>query len=269
MRVPTDGGLVYFKASAAPLRHEPAVAAYLAERHPELVPPPLAVDAERGWMLMADAGSVLRDLVAAEHDVSRWLDVLPAYGRLQVDLADATDHLLALGVPDMRLAVLPSRYETLLDELEREGAAAPELRRGRESIPRVAELSAKLASCGMAETIQHDDLNDGAIFARDGRYRILDWGDACISHPFFSMSVALEGVIAWGPDDVEQSVDVTPYRDAYLTSFTDGRDAREAQAALQLAIRLGWACRAVNGHVAGIDPAPTWTRLRMFLDGRP
>ena len=34
---------------------------------------------------------------------------------------------------------------------------------------------------GIAETIQHDDLNDGAVYVRDGRYVILDWGDACVS----------------------------------------------------------------------------------------
>src|SRR3972149_5204157 len=42
----------------------------------------------------------------------------------------------ALGAPDMRLATLPSRYAALLDDLGRDGADAPELRRGRESIPR-------------------------------------------------------------------------------------------------------------------------------------
>jgi hypothetical protein len=38
-------------------------------------------------------------------------------------------------------------------------------------------------------------------------------------------------------------------------------------AASELAPRLGWACRAVNGHVRGEDKA-TRARLRMFLDGR-
>jgi len=35
-----------------------------------------------------------------------------------------------------------------------------------------------------------------------------------------------------------------------------------------VALRLGWVCRAVNGHVPG-DEERTFTRLRMFLDGRP
>jgi hypothetical protein len=39
-------------------------------------------------------------------------------------------------------------------------------------------------------------------------------------------------------------------------------------AAATTAMRLGWAARAVNGHIPG-DDKPTLTRLRMFLDGRP
>ena len=32
-------------------------------------------------------------------------------------------------------------------------------------------------------------------------------------------------------------------------------------------MRLGWVCRAVNGHLPS-DPGMTHTRLRMFLDGQ-
>lgn len=268
-RVRTNRGQVYFKASAPAYRHEPAITAYLAARRPDLVPPPLAADAERGWMLTMDAGTALRELVEAEHDVSRWLDVLPAYGHLQVELAGAVDDLLALGTPDMRLAVLPSRFMALLDDLAADATMATDLGRLRNAVPRVTEMSAKLASYGIAETVQHDDLSDGAVYASDDGYRILDWGDVCVSHPFFSMSVTLEGVIAWGPDDVQGSVDVAPYRDAYLGPFAQGPDPRELRAGFELAVRLGWVCRAVNGHEPGTDPGSTWTRLRMFLDGHP
>jgi hypothetical protein len=95
----------------------------------------------------------------------------------------------------------------------------------------------------------------------------MDWGDACISHPFFTLSVTLEGVLSWGLDDVENSVDTAPFRDAYLAPYVE-RHGGDLVAATKLALRLGWACRAVNGHVPG-DATATETRLRMFLDGRP
>jgi hypothetical protein len=72
--------------------------------------------------------------------------------------------------------------------------------------------------------------------------------------------------IAWGFDGVEDSVDTTPCRDAYLDPFGAVYDA-DLIAASELAPRLGWACRAVNGHVRGEDKAAR-ARLRMFLDGR-
>jgi hypothetical protein len=105
-------------------------------------------------------------------------------------------------------------------------------------------------------------VHDAQIFVRDGRWLFSDWGDAVVSHPFFSMSIALEGVIAWGLDDVEGSLDVGPFAAAYLEPF-----GRVADGALELALRLGWACRTVGiweqaaffapkereEHVAGLD----------------
>lgn len=260
LRVPTADGDVWFKANAPGLRHEGALLRLLASRRPDLVPEPLALDLGRGWILMRDAGTRLRELSAVEGSLDRWPDVLPRYAELQLALAGDVDELLALGVPDLRLAQLPHRYERLLDELRGE-----ELPRYRAAVPRIRELCAELARYGIPETLQHDDLHDGQVFVRDGAYRIIDWGDAVVSHPFFTLSVTLEGVIQWGLDDVEGSIDTAPFRDAYLRPFGAERDLRPA---VDLALRLGWVCRAVNGHAAGHEePERTHTRLRMFLDG--
>ncbi len=260
LRVPTDAGAVWFKANADALRHEAALVSLLSARRPDAVPPLLAADLGRGWMLMADAGESLRTVVPRERDLSAWLEVLPLYASVQLDLAGDVDELLALGAPDLRLATLPERYERLVTELDVE-------ERFRGAVPRVAELAEELAAYGLPETIQHDDLHDGQVFVRDGRYLLMDWGDACVSHPFFTLSVTLEGVLAWGLDDVESSLDTAPFRDAYLAPFA-ARYGEEIVAAVPAALRLGWACRAVNGHVPG-DDGPTVTRLRMFLDGTP
>jgi hypothetical protein len=266
LRVPTPEGDVYFKANAPELRHEAAVVGLLAGRRPDCVPGLLAVEPGRGWMLMADAGMQLRQLVQQERRLSRWLDVLPLYAGVQLDVADAAGELLAAGAPDLRLAVLPRRFEELLDGL----GALPEGERSRlrGRIPQVAELCHELAGFGLAETIQHDDFHDGQVYVREGRYLLLDWGDACVSHPFLTLAVTLEGAIAWGVDDVQGSVDVTPYRDAYLEPFLRAGGGADLSRAVEIALRLGWACRAVNGHVEG-DLDRTRTRLRMFLDGRP
>ena len=262
MRVPTDRGDLYFKANAPDLTFEAGLVNLLSKRRPNCVPRLLAVDLDRGWMLMSDAGQRLREIVERERDLSRWLEILPLYAQVQLDLSGDVDEMLRLGVPDLRLAILPDRFEQLLDELV---DLPPDLdRRLAASVPRVRELRDELAAFGVPETIQHDDFHDGQIFVRDSRYLLLDWGDSCISHPFFTLAVTLDGQLAWGLDDVEGSVDVLPFRDAYLDPFGT---AEELAAAAEIARRLGWACRAVNAHGAD-SPADTEARLRMFLDGR-
>ena len=267
MRVPTSGGDVFFKANAASQEFEAALVTLLASRRPDCVPPLLGADLERGWMLMGDAGTRLRELVAEERSLACWLDVLPLYAGLQMDLAGQIDDMLAAGVPDLRLAHLPEVAEAMLDDLA--APSADEARRTGEALPAVREDCARLASFGLPETIQHDDLHDGQVFVKDGRYLLLDWGDACVSHPFFTLAVTLDGFIAWGIDDVEDSEDTAPYLDAYLDPFA-GYDRAELVAAATIARRLGWLCRAVNGHQGGMeDVEHTLVRLRMFLDGRP
>jgi hypothetical protein len=270
LRVPTDLGDMYFKANGGVQHHEAALVALLAERRPDCSPPLLACDLERGWLLMGDAGTPMRELIESERQLARWLDVLPLYAGIQIDLAESAEELIRLGTPDLRLGTLPAQYEQLIDQLD--GVPPDELARLRASVPTVADLCLELADYGVPETLQHDDLDDEQVYVRDGRYLVLDWGDACVTHPFFSMSVTLEGVISWGVDDVRGAVEVEPFRDAYLAPFARDFDTADLVAACSIALRLGWVCRAVNGHRKHggdeyVDSEHTRVRLRLFLDG--
>lgn len=267
LRIPTDGGDVWFKANMPGLEHEARLVAVLAERRPDCIPPLLAHDPESGWMLMGDAGTRLRELVEAERELTRWLDILPLYAGVQVDLTPAADELVALGVPDIRLETLPGQAEALLGEV---AGLEPDVRsRLAAALPEIRELSAELASFGVPATVQHDDFHDGQIYVRDGDYLLLDWGDACVSHPFFSLAVTLDGVLSWGVDDVEHSEPTEPYLHAYLRPFAAAHGEDGLVAATTIARRLGWVCRAINGYLAPFETEQTGRRLRMFLDGTP
>ena len=137
------------------------------------------------------------------------------------------------------------------------------------------EACRQLAALGIPETIEHGDLHDGQVFVRDGAYRFADWADATVSHPFFTMSVTLEGVLAWGIDDIQGSHDTRAFASAYLEPFTRYAPQRELEAGLATACRLGWISRALS-TLASVDRYPTDDRpkqveraavhLRMFLD---
>jgi Phosphotransferase enzyme family len=265
IRLPTSRGDVYFKATMPALRHEVALTEVLAARRPDCIPQLLASDRTRGWMLMEDGGTRLRDLITTESELRRWLDVLPLYASVQIDLTADTDELLALGVPDLRLTTLPGAIEALLGEIT--DVSGQERQRLETALPEVKEMCDELASAGIPETIQHDDFHDAQVYVRDDRYLLLDWGDACISHPFFSLAVTLDGVIAWGVDDVENSIATEPFRDAYLEPFR-ARTTSDLVALAQTARRLGWLCRAVNSRAWQTSDEGTLLRVRMFLDGR-
>ena len=87
MRVPTADGPVWFKANEEAQKHEAALVVCWRAERPDAVPPLARGDLERGWMLMADAGERLRELVARERSLARFLDVLPLYASVQVDVA--------------------------------------------------------------------------------------------------------------------------------------------------------------------------------------
>jgi Phosphotransferase enzyme family len=258
IKVPTAHGPAWFKANTEELAHEALVTHLLAQRVPDRVPPLIADDPDRGWMLMEDAGTRLREVIADERDMSRWVDVLDGAADVARAMEPDVERLVAAGVPDRRLAVLPDRYAELVDSADVE-------QRFRDAVPRVREMAEELASYGVTETLQHDDLHDGQVFVKGERQLILDWGDAVVSHPFFTLSVTLEGVIAWGLEDVEGSVDIAPLAAGYLQRYAPDRP--DLADAIPLALRLGWACRATNATMVE-DAQSTRNRLTMFLDGR-
>ena len=236
LRVPTDGGNLFFKASAPGFDHEAAVLDVLVPLAPELLPRVVAADLGHGWLLLGDAGERLRE----RPDAASWADILVRYADLQRAAAPHADRLVALGVPDCRLAALPARYAAL----------------GGTEASVVADLCDELGSLGVPETIQHDDLHDGQVFVGDG-VRILDWGDSCVSHPFLTLAVT-------GQFADEAAVD------AYLERWLDVAPHARLRGAIAPAKRLAGIPRARTwAHLSELPDE--WgfqspERIRFWLD---
>jgi hypothetical protein len=228
LRVPLADGVAWFKACAPVQAFEPRLTAELFARWPDRVTEVLGHDEERAWLLLADAGTPIR---VFGNPPEAWLVALPLYAELQRgEAAHAHDHL-AHGVPDLRVATLPARYEGLLQlDLPLE---SDEIDRFRSFAPRFAELCGELAAYDLSETVQHDDLHMANVYARDERLRMLDWGDASISHPFASLVVTFRFL-----EERNKLPSADPWfvrlRDAYLEPWGNG-----VVGAFALAFRVG------------------------------
>lgn len=235
----TTGGPVWLKAPGPATVFEVALYALLGEVCPDRVPRPIAVDRARGWILLPDGGPVV-----GGHDdlVDTLVTVLPQYGQLQRDLAPHADDLVAMGVADMRPAVMPTRFDEAVAVVEEQGHRVDGVREMRATFAGWCE---RLGKSPVAASIDHNDLHPWNIFFTKGQARFYDWGDAVVAHPFASMLVALAVVrrqLGVGVDDRA----VTRPRDAYLEVWGDVAPRSALVAEQELACWVGKVARALT-----------------------
>jgi len=253
LTIPTDGGLLYFKATAPYLGYEPVLTDFLSSIRPDVMPDLLAIDQNRGWMLMRDSGTPLRTFIKTEKSVERWQEIMPLYVGLQKELSPRLNEILALGVPDRRLKVLPPLFARLVkDERsllldQAESLTSDEYRRIKASVGEFEKMCLALDSFGIPATLHHDDFHDGNLFIQNERVIFTDWGESAITHPFFTLVVMLRGA--------GNSLDLKPdapelawMRDWYLSPWTDYASLNELQPAVKLAERIGLVNRALTWH---------------------
>jgi hypothetical protein len=274
IRVPTSAGDLWFKAGNAAQAFEAGVISVLARRRPDLVPTLVAANPRRGWMLQRDGGTLLREIVDGT-DQGVWTEILPRYAELQMDVAADREELLGAGAPDRRLALLPAQFEEVLGE--RAALASlndEEIGRLHALVPQIEEESERLAGFGLPETIQHDDLHDGQVFVCDGRYVFFDWGDSCVSQPFFTLVVTL-AVLAHRLGVEHDAPEVDRFRAAYLEPWTRFGSQADVEEAAALAYRLGVLCRgltwarivsALAPPISAEDADAVPERMRMLLE---
>ena len=253
MRLATEDGAFFFKAGAPVQAFEPALLGFLAAWRPADTQPLLAADPGRGWALMPDGGPTLRQASGEQPASAVWRRFLRQYAELQLASVEQVDFLLELGVPDRRLPLLPAAYQEILNDAElplvamEDGLSQEEhdqlLGLGRQ----VDELSRALAAFGIPPALEHGDLHDANIFAGSSRPVFFDWGDASITHPFFSLLIPLR-MFAYKlglPDDAPQLV---PLRDEYLSAWASFASLPELRQAWALAEHLGIFVRAINWY---------------------
>jgi Phosphotransferase enzyme family len=237
LRAPTATGDVFLKAVPdSPLFvNEPVVTTALAALFPDHVPAPLAVDAERRWLALADFGAELEwDTPDAVRE-----DVLRTFARLQIEAASQVDRLLEAGCLDRRLPWLADQAERWLPAIEETGRlpgidaatwlSRDELAELRAAVPHLTAICAELATYVVPPSLVHGDLHLGNVALGPRGYLFFDWTDAGVAHPFLDL------LTFFHEDEEEIEGPLRDrLRDAYLSEWT----AFEAPERLRRAWRL-------------------------------
>ena len=227
MRVPSNDGMLFFKATAPETVYESALTQKLAAWFPVDMPELVAVDTARGWMLIRDGGEQLRASIRPTQDIKPWEPIITRYAELQIGLAEHIDEILALGIPDHRLAVLPSLYSKLLaDEAslmidQEKGLTSAEFQKLQTLTPRFQQICTDLAAYGIPESVNHGDFHDGNVLLKNGRITFFDWGDASVTHPFVSLRTFFVSIeIALELEDyAPPTPEMIALRDRYLEQW--------------------------------------------------
>ncbi|MBC7871865.1 MAG: phosphotransferase [Chitinophagaceae bacterium] len=271
----------YFKSCAEVCGHEPSMTAALAGWLPGSVPDVLAIDVARRWLLMADAGSTVRSLSEADGDLMRWEPMLRHFAALQRGTIPHVETLLALHVSDRRLDQLPTLYQNLIGQVsflmigEENGISEGDFERLRAYTPSLASLCEQLAHYPLPQTLHHDDFHAGNVALKGHQYCFFDWGECCITHPFFSLMIMLRyAKLLFKADEAT----LNRLRDVYLECWLDYAPMAQLLEMVTITHQLAALCRAVTWQqiVASADErfrvdiedaVPYW--LLTFLNNTP
>ena len=250
-RAELAAGRAWFKACGPMAQHEGALLEFLATRT-DCAPKLLAQEPRRRWLLVADHGASLRDGGSADDRLAAWLDLLPRYARLQIACLGNVESLLGLGLPDRRVACLPALLADLLAQLPELVLAGDDADQARALQARATALldalerhALRLACSPFAASIDHGDLHANNVMTHGDATRLVDWGDACVTHPFGTLAVTLPAVLAeW--DAGERLRVARALCEAYLAPWQALSTPQALQRDLHTALWIGRAVRILD-----------------------
>jgi hypothetical protein len=269
-RVATAAGDVWFKEPAPVLAFEPALTVAVSKHCPGFTPEVLAADGT--LLLTRDAGLQLRSFLKTGEPAPSWDELLPRYAGLQIELAEAGDELLALGVPDKRPAAVSFAY---LDVVARvRGLELSQRALLRALAPQLKFLTEALEG-SLSATVIHEEVHEANIFVREGWARLLDWGEAAVSHPFAGLVNTLRD-IAYRRGLKPDGREMLRLRDIYLEPWSRFAPSAELRETFKQAYLFGTVCRALSWDRV-LSPLPASVRaeydrnaavwLNIFRDG--
>jgi ribosomal protein S18 acetylase RimI-like enzyme len=194
-RFETSKGRVFLKHMDCEFALEPVLLKYLRENVTRSVTDVIAINKQLLCFLMEDAGEPLRPILKSGFNQELLIRAMTLCADIQIACVPHVERLIDLGVNDWRLDKIPNLYKDFLNKkelLKADGLTESEIELLCSLAPTMSHLCETLKAYGIPETIEHCDFHDNNILIKDTVMTINDWGDACISHPFFSCVSALE-----------------------------------------------------------------------------
>lgn len=244
LRVPTDKEDYYFKAVGAASKFEAAFSQELYRKCPGKTVDVLGIHETEGWLLMKD---LYGDALRMRKDKKLWQRAISEYAELQVSQIGNVDKFLQIGVPDRRMPTLKEEINQHLEEMCLTGLAKEETNQILSLLPILLEMCDEMDS--IPASIEHGDLHTNNIQIVENNLVFFDWGDASISHPFFSTRIfwhALDDLIS---SEAEWLGIVEEFRPHYLEPWTKFGAMKEIDNILRISDELACVQRALSWHL--------------------
>lgn len=243
-KVTHNQGVWYFKYLPEYFAHELPITHFMSNLQSPFVGGFIAMDVDQRFLLVEDAGPMLRDRFETERNEGLWYDALERYAALQIQLMN-DQRVKNLPLPNRSLGRLPELVLPHVDWAMSLNGDDPE-DRFRE-IDKSILLNAfehwearceALYQFGLVDCLNHGDFHDGNIAYRD-KPVLFDWGDASLSHPFTCMRTVLVSVNnRFELNDDEEKL--KPFIEAYLKPWQAYASTDELMDIFQ-GVRKTWA----------------------------
>lgn len=196
IRFETTGAAVWFKAVGKPNLREFSITLKLAELFPSLMPEILGIKPEwNGWLSREVNGKNLGET----KDIEVWERAAADLANLQIQSISCSESLLSVGVRDLRRDALLSAIDpffNLVSRLMDEQPKTPPATLTQEELSLlrvlVDDALTILADLRIPTTLGHLDLNPWNLIVSTDRCVFLDWAEAYVGQPFFSLEYLLE-----------------------------------------------------------------------------
>jgi hypothetical protein len=196
VRFETSGPAVWFKAVGNPNLREFPITLALARLVPQYIPPILAARPDwNGWLSQEVEGTNLGET----QDFHHWNTAASSLAKLQIESIGRFRTLVDSGARDLRASALLKLVRPFLDAMgqlmEKQTKVPPSILSRSELIllgEQIEEALSLSTDLRIPDALGHLDLNPGNVIVSEGHSVFLDWAEAYVGNPLFSLQYLVE-----------------------------------------------------------------------------